>query len=654
MQYLPAAFVLAPLSVFLWVFFLRQKKTARIVRETIPGFNIRLSHSGGIVENLTLPASRISCGFSPDYDIDLTHYIKAGHTTGKAPVEELGFQLADGRLAVTAHRKVMLNGVERTSGSIPVNGSVLFKTCRFTFLGQAEIQKEHHVFLDASALRKWAAAPAALSLAAIILLTLGLVDLGFSGFFQIPVPRPTIAIERKTQAEATTPAPLPDPESPALVWPGLDAPVPTLPRPEVPAQTIPVPTPEPAPETALVLERKPVVVPLRSAVRPEPIKPVPDRSTAPVAEKKTVVVPLRSAVRPEPIKPVPERSTAPVAEKKTVVVPLRSAVRPEPIKPVPDRSTAPVAEKKTVVVPPRVETRPEAGQRPTPLLEPRLIPSPYPAPRMVGPGEPIPEERIDVLFIHAHPDDESIDFGTLMSLCSEAGLTTAMVLLTDGEGGIYQQDYTGPRDNMIATRIQEATRAMQYLGSSLYIRLGLRNNPYNSLLEEMGVEEVLRLWGTDAVVARLAEIINTLGPKVVVSPEGPSFAREHFEHETTGVLTLMALQHLRLTGGHVPEAHMVSVDPRQKEAYTGLIGFPRQRVMERQRQALLSHATQADATYFGVQIIENYHKEYYLIRYWDMAIHFSNFFEIAAGQPPSTPGNEGPFLAYDGSEESKP
>ena len=127
-----------------------------------------------------------------------------------------------------------------------------------------------------------------------------------------------------------------------------------------------------------------------------------------------------------------------------------------------------------------------------------------------------------------------------MALCREAGLTTAMVLLTDGEGGIYQQDYTGPRDNIVSTRVQEAATAMQFLGPSLYIRLGLQNSPYNSLLEEKGITEVLRLWNEDALVAQLAGIINTLGPRVVVSPEEPSFAREHFEHEATGVLTRMA------------------------------------------------------------------------------------------------------------------
>lgn len=570
MQYLVSAVVLAALSSILWAFLGRQKKTARIIHETIPGFNLRLSNSSGIIETLTLPADRIRCGFSPDFDIDLTGYIKTGRPTGKAPVEELSFQPADGRLAVTAHRKVMMNGVERTSGSIPMNGSLLFKSCRFTFLGSAELQIERSVYLGTPAIRKLAIAPALATLATMILVTLGLVDLGTSGYFQLPSPRPALVAEQATQA-VTSPIAKPDP------------------------------------------------------INPDPI----------------LHDPLVPAPIPEPARP-------------TVVAPLRSAVRPEPIKPLPERIPSPTLTKQTMIGPPRIDPAQEPELQPAPVPESRLMPIPYPAPRMVSPGQPIPDERVDVLFIHAHPDDESIDFGTLMALCREAGLTTAMVLLTDGEGGIYQQDYTGPRDNIVSTRVQEAATAMQFLGPSLYIRLGLQNSPYNSLLEEKGITEVLRLWNEDALVAQLAGIINTLGPRVVVSPEEPSFAREHFEHEATGVLTRMALQHIRMHGGHIPEAHLVSIDPRQKDAYNSLIAFPRKRVLERQRQALLSHATQADATYFGVKIIETYSEEYYLIQYWNIAAHFSLFFGITAKLPEPTPGSTGSFLVYDDKKESSP
>ena len=279
MEYLLPALGLAPFSILLWVLYFRQKKIPRKVCRPVPGLRLRLSHSGGILEDFSFPAGLIRCGFSPDYEINLAHYTKAGRNVGKSAVEELSLQLDQGRLTVIAHGKVMLDGVERSSGSISVGGSVLFQTCRFTFLGQTELQKETNILPGAATLRRLAAAPSVTSLVAIILLILGLFDLGTSGFFQRP-------------------------------------------------------------ESRLAL----------------------------------------------------------------------------------------------------------AKEQPVPRSDLLALPSPYLAPRVVRPGEPIPEEQVDVLFIHAHPDDESIDFGTLMALCEDAGLTTALVLMTDGEGGIYQQDYAGPRD----------------------------------------------------------------------------------------------------------------------------------------------------------------------------------------------------------------
>jgi LmbE family N-acetylglucosaminyl deacetylase len=590
MHYLLAAFVLTPLSGLLWAFFLRQQKTPRIIRETVPGLSLRITHSSSQVDTLTLPTGRISCGFSSDYDIDLTRYLKPGRPSGKARVEELVFQLDAGRLSVTAHSKVMMNGVERSSGSIPVNGSLLYKTCRFTFLGQTELQNEQRVYEDASALRKMAAVPAMASLATVMMLVLGLVNLGTSGYLKFPTPRSVIVAEQPTE-----PASVAEPE---------------------PAQAA-------EPEPALVAE-------------PEPV---------PGAEPETVPVAV-----PEPATP-PRRPVSPVA-RAVFPAPRQTAPLQQPLPGTEAIALMPSKERSRLKPDPEPEPRVSPMPQPVPKLAP--YPVPYPAPLMVKPGEPVPDQRVDVLFIHAHPDDESLDYGALMALCREAGLTSATVLLTDGEGGIYQQDYTGPRDNMVSTRIQEASKAMQFLGSSFYIRLGLKNNPYNSLLEEKGVQEVLKLWDGDAVAIQLAGIINALSPKVVVSPEGPSFAREHFEHETTGVLALMALQNLRLNGGHLPEAHLVSVDPRQKDAYTGLISFPRQRVMERQRQALLSHATQADATYFGIQILENYSEEYYLIQYWDIAIHFTHFFGLVSARTNPVPVSGSPLVTSAGTNSQAP
>ena len=242
-----------------------------------------------------------------------------------------------------------------------------------------------------------------------------------------------------------------------------------------------------------------------------------------------------------------------------------------------------------------------------------------PALRVIAPGDELPEGMVDILFIHAHPDDESIDFGALLALAAGRGLTTGVVLMTDGESGIYGSGYAGPRGDLAALRVAEAEKALGILRAGYYIRLGLPNHPYNSLEQVLSATQIIERWGgRRKVVARLEEIIARLMPLVVVSPDGPSSAREHFEHETAGLLVGEALERLRTRSGYRPAAHLVSVDPRQRSLYKGLLALPRADVLDLQRRALLSHATQSDAAVFGVEMIEEFEYEYYHIDYWSL------------------------------------
>jgi LmbE family N-acetylglucosaminyl deacetylase len=246
---------------------------------------------------------------------------------------------------------------------------------------------------------------------------------------------------------------------------------------------------------------------------------------------------------------------------------------------------------------------------------------------LIAPGEMLPETAVDVLFIHAHPDDESIDFGSLLAHCEAAGLKTAVVLMTDGEGGIYQEEYQGIRENLPALRIAEAREALSILGADYYIRLGLPNHPYNSRAQEIGTNEIFRSWGGEAVLrASLADIIEALWPAVVVSPDGPSAAREHFEHVATGILVAKTLEDLKARGGYSPAAHLVCVDPRQQDVYQQRIAISRRGAVSFQRQALLAHRTQADASYFAVKMIEEYRNEYYHVLYWSLDEPPTSFF----------------------------
>lgn len=238
-------------------------------------------------------------------------------------------------------------------------------------------------------------------------------------------------------------------------------------------------------------------------------------------------------------------------------------------------------------------------------------------PVLIPPGGDLPDVEVDILFVHAHPDDESLDFGTLLAAADAAGLRTAVLLLTDGEGGIFRSDYQGPRGRLADLRVAEAVRAMTALGVDYYIRFGLQNLPYNGTADERSPRAVLEGWAeAEALPERLTRVIGKFRPAVLVSPDGPSAAREHFEHEAAGLAVLAALESLEQSAASRPAAHLVCIDPRQADLYPEKIAFPRGDFVPQQKEALLAHATQADASLFGVEMIAEQGYEYYHVKQW--------------------------------------
>ncbi|MFW5683438.1 MAG: PIG-L family deacetylase [Spirochaetota bacterium] len=240
-------------------------------------------------------------------------------------------------------------------------------------------------------------------------------------------------------------------------------------------------------------------------------------------------------------------------------------------------------------------------------------------PETFGPGDRLPSADLDYLVVHSHPDDEAIDFGALVARLAAGGRSGAVLLITDGEAGRDQYPWRGSDDrypaydltgkHLAAARIREARQAIGMIGADLYIRLGLENHPYNSVVEARTIEEVLSAWGgRETLARRLARIVERLRPEIVLSPDGPSRAYEHFEHEAAGLLVADALRIVRERGQHGVLAHLVSVDPLQSNAYASAVrispwepapdgSIPR----IRQLLALRAHRTQCDATIVGVE-----------------------------------------------------
>jgi LmbE family N-acetylglucosaminyl deacetylase len=263
---------------------------------------------------------------------------------------------------------------------------------------------------------------------------------------------------------------------------------------------------------------------------------------------------------------------------------------------------------------------------------------------MWDPGDQPDFFKIDALFLHAHPDDESLDFGILLRRLADAGKRVAVVLFTDGGAGLDQyprrfvgEDYPAYdlRGGALSViRKEEARSAMSVLGVSHYVRLGLENSPYGGVTDVKTTSSVAAAWGGEAVIVeRLVSLIAGYKPEIVVSPDRPSEALEHFEHETVGMLVEATLKKLRSEGGFIPSGRLVSIDPMQKALYPDAVGINAVGIDSTcgltyraiQAAALAEHQTQRDASVIGVENLSGFNSEYYRMLSWDLPLSIETY-----------------------------
>jgi len=250
--------------------------------------------------------------------------------------------------------------------------------------------------------------------------------------------------------------------------------------------------------------------------------------------------------------------------------------------------------------------------------------------------------EVDVLFIHAHPDDEVIDFGALLARFAQKGKRTAVLLFTKGESGLIRGPYTGralSQEERIALRHQEALSSMEILGVDLYLNLGLPNHPYGSVQSVLSLPELFSRWGGEEQLILILEgIIEALNPELLISVDAPSAAHVHFEHEGAGYLTERALAQL-LSGenknlrihqgaflqkigllwtGKLHELQSVRVDSR---AGDNLLS-PR----EVQMIALKEHRSQIDSYIIALEYAPLFTETEFRTLFWNMAIPMEDYF----------------------------
>jgi N-acetyl-1-D-myo-inositol-2-amino-2-deoxy-alpha-D-glucopyranoside deacetylase len=155
----------------------------------------------------------------------------------------------------------------------------------------------------------------------------------------------------------------------------------------------------------------------------------------------------------------------------------------------------------------------------------------------------MPSEPPRLLFVHAHPDDESINNGATISYYATRGAEVYVVTCTLGEEGEVIGDHWAQltvdhADQLGGYRIGELTAALHLLGIGEPIFLGGAGRWRDSGMA--GTQSVSRTQpfvdsGEEAVTA-LVDIIRTLRPHVVVTydPNGGYGHPDHIRaHEVT-------------------------------------------------------------------------------------------------------------------------
>jgi LmbE family N-acetylglucosaminyl deacetylase len=145
------------------------------------------------------------------------------------------------------------------------------------------------------------------------------------------------------------------------------------------------------------------------------------------------------------------------------------------------------------------------------------------------------ESTIDILWVLAHPDDESFGSGGTMLLAHDAGMTTGYICATRGEVGEIRHPHLATRENLAAVREQELRRAMHLAKLTELRLLGYRDSGMAGTPENADPRALVNA-PFEEVVAHVAAQIQELRPRAVIS-FGPDGVYGHPDHIAIGAIT---------------------------------------------------------------------------------------------------------------------
>ncbi len=153
--------------------------------------------------------------------------------------------------------------------------------------------------------------------------------------------------------------------------------------------------------------------------------------------------------------------------------------------------------------------------------------------------------QLTMMCVHAHPDDEAISTGGILSRYAAEGISTVLVTCTNGElgdapGGVKPGEPGHTENAVVALRRAELDRSCAALGVRHLELLGYRDSgmmgwPQNDAHDSFWHVDV------DAAAARLAELMKRYRPQVVVTYDANGFYG-HPDHIQAHRITVAACE----------------------------------------------------------------------------------------------------------------
>lgn len=174
----------------------------------------------------------------------------------------------------------------------------------------------------------------------------------------------------------------------------------------------------------------------------------------------------------------------------------------------------------------------------------------------------MPPEARSILFVHAHPDDESINNGATMARYAAEGTRVTLVTCTRGEyGEILLPELAhlaaDREDRLGEYRVGELDRAMARLGVADHRFLGEPGEFHDSgMMGTEGNERPDSFWRADVDQAaeRLAAVIREVRPQVLVT-YNPFGGYGHPDHIQTHRVAMRAIELVEGTDARIERVY---------------------------------------------------------------------------------------------------